>query len=68
MSFFDPGKTRVNWTPTPLRGSARPERGCVQCGSALEMSERGQYDSSGKCFNCANWVSEEDETVEDLEG
>ncbi len=68
MSFLDTGKLRLDWIAAGLvRGSVRPETGCVQCGNRLEMNERGKYDASGKCFNCNNWVSDEDEETEELD-
>ncbi len=68
MSHFNAGKSRFNWTPSLVpHTSVRPELGCVQCGSRLEPVEFGKFNFSGKCFNCSEWVSEDDEVFEDLE-
>ena len=41
------------------------EIGCVQCGSRLE---RGlHHNHSGKCFNCAGWISDDDEEFSEIE-
>ncbi len=67
MSFLETSKSRFDWIATQPFVSLRVRAGCVQCGSGLEMNEKGQYDATGKCFNCMNWVSDEDEDVTELE-
>ena len=67
MSFFDAGKRRVSWVfSLPLHTSVRPEQGCVQCGSRLDPVGFGKFNFSGKCFNCSEWISEDDAVFEDL--
>ena len=67
MSFLDTANLRLDWLAAQPKTSLRVEAGCVQCGSRLEMDNRGQYEASGKCFNCVNWISDEDEDTADLE-
>ena len=67
MSFLDTTKLRLDWIAAQPRVSVLAKAGCAQCGSGLEMNEKGQYDASGKCFNCVNWVSDEDEETVELE-
>jgi hypothetical protein len=66
VSFLDTGKDRIEWIAAPRR-SVRRDPGCVQCGAKLEVDDLGRFDSAGKCFNCANWVSDEDEHFDELE-
>lgn len=67
MSFFDAGNSRLSWVSSlPLHTLVRPEQGCVQCGSRLEPVGFKQFSFSGKCFNCSEWISEDDELFEDL--
>jgi hypothetical protein len=47
--------------------SIRKTVGCVQCGSRLESSPTDPHNHSGKCFNCQSWISEDDETFEELD-
>ncbi len=42
-----------------------PETGCVQCGSRLEPAGRGLRNQSGKCFNCAGWITDGDDPFEE---
>jgi hypothetical protein len=67
MSHLETGKNRFNWVAAPVRSSIPRTPGCVQCGSRLEMSERGKYSLSGKCFNCTNRNLEDDGMFEDYE-
>ena len=67
MSFLDTSCLSFAWNAAPLRSSVRPEAGCAQCGSRLELNDGGKYDVSGKCFSCMNWVSDEDEEQYELE-
>jgi hypothetical protein len=67
MSFLDPGKEIGGWIAAPARRSTRREPGCVQCGARLETDEAGKASGAGKCMNCSDWVSEEDEGFDDLE-
>jgi hypothetical protein len=66
MSFFDAGMSRFSWASSqPLPTSVRPEQGCVQCGSRLDPAQFRKFNFSGKCFNCAGGISEDDEVFED---
>ena len=67
MNFFDAGKSRLSRVSSlPLLTSVRPEQGCVQCGSRLDPVGFRKFNFSGKCFNCSEWISEDDEVLEDL--
>jgi len=68
MSYLDTDKRQFPWISALARASLRPELGCVQCGSRLDTPEFGQFNLTGKCFNCARWISEDDdEAFDDLE-
>jgi hypothetical protein len=67
MSFLETGKNRFTWISAVVHTSVRPEMGCVQCGSRLEAPGYGKFNLTGKCANCTNWISDEDETFEELE-
>jgi hypothetical protein len=64
MSYLEPGKGRFTWITPPVKTSLLPQAGCVQCGSSLDSAVKNL---SGKCLNCESWVSDEDESFEDLE-
>ena len=69
MSYLEPGNSRFTWvTAVVATTSLRPEAGCVQCGSSLEVPASGPLNLTGKCFNCMSWISDEDESFEELEG
>jgi hypothetical protein len=63
MSHLEPGPGRFTWLAAPAARSVRPEPGCVQCGSRLD----GPSNHTGKCFNCAIELSEDDEVIDELE-
>jgi hypothetical protein len=67
MSYLETGKGRFTWISTIARTSLRPEAGCVQCGNSLEMPEYGKFNLTGRCINCASWISDEDEAFDELE-
>jgi hypothetical protein len=69
MSYLEPGNSRFTWVAaaTP-KTSLLMEAGCVQCGSSLDTSLSGSLNLTGKCFNCLNWISDEDEVFEDFDG
>ncbi len=67
MSYLESGKSRFSWMQAASGASRRRVMGCVQCGSRLEGVEAGAAHLTGKCFNCVNWISDEDEEFEDLE-
>lgn len=68
MNFLEPGKARSPWgAQSPVAGPAEPKLGCVQCGSLLEPGAYGKFALTGKCFNCATIVSEEDKSFDEYE-
>ena len=67
MSFLETGKERSTWIAAASQSSVRRAPGCAQCGRTLEMNELGTFNLSGKCLNCTDWVSEDDEAFEELE-
>jgi hypothetical protein len=67
MSYLETGKSRFRWLQAALKTSHRRTPGCVQCGSRLEVVEFGAANLTGKCFNCTNWISDEDEEFEELD-
>ncbi len=72
MSYLEGPKSRPTSIASALATSAsattshRLQPGCVQCGSLLDVSEK-KKNFSGKCFSCENWVSDEEDFIEDLE-
>jgi hypothetical protein len=68
LSFLNAGKQRFNWISAPVKRSVLREPGCVQCGARLEMDDFGRLDHAGKCFNCVNYVFDDDETFDEIEG
>jgi len=72
MSDLTPAQRLPQPAPTPrfARWAAthpvtpHAETGCVQCGSSLE---RPRHNHSGKCFNCAEWISDDDEEFGEFE-
>jgi hypothetical protein len=67
MSYLESGEGRFRWTVALAGTSIRKTVGCVQCGSRLESSPTDPHNHSGKCFNCQSWISEDDETFEELD-
>ncbi len=73
MSFVEGPKSRFTSIASALAAGASPlvshdlKPGCVQCGSLLEITDRGKVNFSGKCYSCEHWVSDEDEDFDDLE-
>ncbi len=67
MSFLNTGKGRFHWIAAPARRSVLRQPGCAQCGARLELNDFGQLDNGGKCFNCVDYVSDEDEVFDELE-
>jgi hypothetical protein len=69
MSFLETGKGRYNWIAATkaAKTSLAAAPGCAQCGSQLEMNDRGKFNHSGKCANCVNGVCDEDEDFDELE-
>ncbi len=67
MSYLETGKRRFSWLQAAVSSSRRFLPGCVQCGSSLESVELAGANLTGKCFNCANWISDEDEEFEELD-
>ncbi len=67
MSYLNDHNRPSNWAPVPALTSLRITPGCVQCGSQMEMDGKGKSDLSGKCSNCLNWISDEDEVFDEFE-
>ncbi|HUW79852.1 MAG TPA: hypothetical protein VMV54_03040 [Acidocella sp.] len=67
MSYLDTGKARFKWIVPIAHTSTRQQAGCVQCGSRLDAPEYGKRNMTGKCFNCAGWVSDEEEVFDELD-
>ncbi len=73
MSYLEGPKSQFTSIASALAASASPhsshqlKAGCVQCGSGLDPSESRKSNFSGKCFNCENWVLDEEEISDELE-
>ncbi len=63
MSYLETGKGRLNWLPAQAQTELHAQTGCVQCGSGLDAATN----ITGKCFNCAIELSEDDDGFDDLE-
>jgi|GEM_PF-3648930 hypothetical protein len=68
MRFLETNKTRSGWNAAPVANPIHAIQGCVQCGSQLIPGEFGKFSPTGKCPNCAGWISDDDEEFEDFEG
>jgi hypothetical protein len=68
MSFLDSGNSRYTWIAASTRSRALlpPDPGCVQCGRLLEV-EHNKSNFTGRCYNCATFVSDGEEEFEDFE-
>ncbi len=71
MSYLEGPKRRFSSIAPALAVaeniSLHLQPGCVQCGKLLEALGRKKPNFSGKCFNCENWVTDEDEEFDDWE-
>ncbi len=67
MSHLERHPGTFEWV-APVQSLLRRDAGCVQCGALLETTEFGKTSLSGKCLNCTEWVSDDEEVFEDLDG
>lgn len=65
MKHVETAKSRIKFLAMLPAGLSMPESGCVQCGSRLDPAGRGLRNQSGKCFNCAGFVSEGDDLFDE---
>ncbi len=66
MSYLESGKGRFRWFPGFTRTSQRPQAGCAQCGSRLD-ADRMKPNLTGKCDNCTDFVTDDEDSFDDLE-
>jgi hypothetical protein len=66
MSYLESGKGRFRWIPGLTRASQRRPPGCAQCGSGLD-ADRMKPNLTGKCDNCTDFVTDDEDSFDDLE-
>ncbi len=64
MSYLDHTGKQPNWIEAPVLTSIRKDPGCAQCGAELVLNEKG-ISLNGKCLNCSEWITDEDEIFDD---
>jgi hypothetical protein len=66
VSYLEHSGKRPTWIEAPVLTSLLQDPGCAQCGAELVLNEKG-ISLTGKCLNCSEWITDEDEIFEDEE-